>query len=296
MDLAELHLHLEGSIEPETLREIDPSLDPEEIAAATDYTDFTGFISSYVWVNRKLRTPAHYAIAARRLFQSLESQGVVYAEVTLSAGIVYWKKQDLGSVFDALVQEAGRSRVAIRWILDATRQWGVEPARPVFEFAAQRREEGVVAVGIGGFEAEGPALWFRDLYSQARDRGLRLVAHAGETTDAQSIWDALGIGAERIGHGIRAIDDPALLAHLRERQIPLEICISSNVRTGAVASLADHPVKKLFEAGVPLVLNSDDPALFGCSLKSEYELAAKQFGLPLETLAANAFRYAFAAR
>src|SRR6516165_9116614 len=120
MDLAELHLHLEGSIEPETLREIDPSLDPEEIAAATDYTDFTGFISSYVWVNRKLRTPAHYAIAARRLFQSLESQGVVYAEVTLSAGIVFWKKQDLGSVFDALVQEAGRSRVAIRWILDAT--------------------------------------------------------------------------------------------------------------------------------------------------------------------------------
>ena len=296
MDLAELHLHLEGSIEPETLREIDPSLDLEEIAAATDYTDFAGFISSYVWVNRKLRTPAHYAIAARRLFQSLESQGVVYAEVTLSAGIVFWKKQDLGSVFDALVQEAGRSRVAIRWILDATRQWGVEPARPVFEFAAQRREEGVVAVGIGGFEAEGPALWFRDLYSQARDRGLRLVAHAGETTDAQSIWDALGIGAERIGHGIRAIDDPALQAHLRERQIPLEICISSNVRTGAVASLADHPVKKLFEAGVPLVLNSDDPALFGCSLKSEYELAAKQFGLPLEILAANAFRYAFAAR
>lgn len=293
MDLAELHLHLEGSIEPGTLREIDPSLSTEEIEAATCYTDFTGFIASYVWVNRKLRSPEHYAIAARRLFESLEWQGVVYAEITVSAGVILWKKQDLAAVFDALVREADRSRISIKWILDATRQWGAESARPVFEFAAQRRAEGVVAVGIGGIEAEGPALWFRDLYAQARDHGLRLVAHAGETTDAQSIWDALAIGAERIGHGIRAIEDPKLIEHLRDRQIPLEICITSNVRTGAVVSLEEHPVKKLFDAGVPIVLNTDDPALFGCTLQSEYSLASR-LGLPSDALAGNAFRYAFA--
>jgi adenosine deaminase/aminodeoxyfutalosine deaminase len=293
MELAELHLHLEGSIEPETLREIDPSLDVEEIALATQYGDFASFISSYVWVNRKLRSPEHYAIAARRLFESLHAQGVVYAEVTVSAGVILWKKQDLGPVFDALAREAGGSRVAIRWILDATRQWGAEVAQPVFDFAAERSAEGVVAVGIGGFEAEGPALWFKDLYAQARDRGLRLVAHAGETTTPQSIWDALTIGAERIGHGIRAIDDPALVEHLREHHIPLEVCITSNLRTGAVASLEEHPVKKLFDAGIPIVINTDDPALFGCTLRSEYDLASRVFALPVEKLAANAFRYAF---
>jgi adenosine deaminase/aminodeoxyfutalosine deaminase len=294
MDLAELHVHLEGSIEAETLREIDASLTPEEIAAATQYTDFAGFIASYVWVNRKLLTPDHYAIAARRLLQSLKSQGVVYAEITISAGVILWKKQDLGCVFDALCNEAVRSRLQVRWIVDATRQWGANAAKPVFDFAAERRADGIVAVGIGGFEAEGPALWFRDLYAEGRDRGLRLVAHAGEITDAQSVWDALAIGAERIGHGIRAIDDPGLVAHLSANRIPLEICITSNLRTGAVASVAEHPVKRLYDAGVPIVLNTDDPALFGCTLRSEYELAEREFGLPAQELAANAFRYAFA--
>jgi aminodeoxyfutalosine deaminase len=295
MDLAELHIHLEGSIEPETLSQIDPSLTAEEIAENTRYEDFAGFIASYVWVNRKLLTPEHYAIAARRLFESLESQGVVYAEVTLSAGVVLWKKQDLGDVYDALAQTAGRSRLEVRWILDATRQWGPEAARPVFQFAAERKGDGVVAVGLGGFESQGPALWFRDLYARARDQGLRLVCHAGETDGAQSVWDAVEIGAERIGHGIRAIEDPRLIALLRERQVPLEICITSNLRTGAVACIEEHPVKKLYEAGVPIILNTDDPALFNCTLLSEYSLAEQTLGLPTEPLAANAFRYAFAA-
>lgn len=294
--LAELHLHLEGSIEPETLREIEPALTLDEIARQTAYTDFAGFIRAYVWVNRKLATPAHYALAARRLFESLDAQAIGYAEVTLSAGVILWKQQDLAAVFDALANEAARSPVAIRWILDAVRQWGADAAQPVFDFAAQRQADGVAAIGIGGIEAEGPALWFRDLYARARDRGLRLTAHAGETTGPQSVWDALEIGAERIGHGIRSIDDPRLVAHLRERGVPLEICISSNLRTGSVASLKEHPVKKLFDAGVPVILNTDDPALFGCSLKSEYDLAARAFGFTpqeLARIAANARRYAF---
>jgi adenosine deaminase/aminodeoxyfutalosine deaminase len=298
MNRAELHVHLEGSVEPETLLELDAALTREEIAAATSYSDFAGFLKSFVWVNKRLRTTADYARVARRLFERLESEGVTYVEVTLSAGVVLWKQQPFAPVYDALAREAARSRITVRWILDAIRQFGAETAKPVFELAAERVGDGVVAVGIGGDEERGPARWFADLYREAHDKGLRLTCHAGETTGPASIWEALAIGAERIGHGIRAIEDPALLARLIEKDVPLEVCITSNVRTGVVASVAEHPVKRLWDAGVPIVLSTDDPALFVCTLAGEYDLAARTFGFTAEQLAElarNSFRYAFAA-
>ena len=291
-----MHLHLDGSVEPETLLEIDPSLTREEIAEHMAYTDFAGFLKSFVWVNQRLRGPEDYALVARRLFERLESEGVTYAEVILSVGVVLWKEQDLGAIYKALAREAARTPVTVRWIFDAIRQFGAETAKPVFDLAAERVGEGVVAIGLGGDEVRGPAGMFGDLFREARDRGLRLTCHAGETAGPRSVWEALQIGSERIGHGIRAIDDPALVAHLAAKQIPLEVCITSNLRTGAVASLAEHPVRRLFEAGVPIILNSDDPALFGCTLTSEYELAAREFGFTEDELAGltrNAFRYAF---
>ena len=294
--VAELHLHLEGSVEVETLRELDPSLTREEIARATAYADFEGFIQSYIWVNRKLNSPEHYALIARRLFEKLAAEGVVYAEVTISAGVILWKQQDFAPIYEAVQREASSSRLKVRWILDATRQFGVHAAKPVFDLAAERVNDGVVAIGLGGFEAGGPARWYGDLYKEARDKGLRLVCHAGETTDASSVWEALEIGAERIGHGIRAVEDPELMEHLREKNIPLEICITSNVRTGAVGSLKEHPVRRLYDAGVPIVLNTDDPALFGCSLAGEYELARREFGFTeteIAGLVKNGFLYSF---
>lgn len=293
---AELHLHLEGSIEAETLMEIDPSVTREEIAAATSYADFDGFIQSYIWVNRRLTKPAHYAIAARRLFARMHADGVIYAEITLSAGMMLWKGQDFAAIYDAVQREALCAETKIRWIVDAVRQFGAEAAKPVFELAADRVNEGVVAIGLGGFEAGAPASDFAALYQRARDRGLHTVCHAGETTNAQNVWDALAIGAERIGHGIRAVEDPKLMEHLREKNIPLEICISSNVCTGAVKSLSAHPVRRLFDAGVPIVMDTDDPALFGCTLAGEFEIARNEFGFTeeeLETVAGNGFRFAF---
>jgi len=233
---------------------------------------------------------------ARRLFERLASEGVVYAEVTISAGVILWKQQDFGPIYEAVQREACLSKLKVRWILDATRQFGVHAAKPVFDLAAQLVNEGVVAIGLGGFEAGGPARWYADLYKEARDRGLRLLCHAGETTDATSVWEALDIGAERIGHGIRAIDDPVLVAHLAEKKIPLEICITSNVRTGAVVSLKEHPVRRLYDAGVPIILNTDDPALFDCTLTSEYDLARREFGFTEEEVAGlvrNSFLYSF---
>ena len=297
--LAELHVHLEGSVEPETLVEIEPSLTREEIDAATAYTDFLGFLKAFVWVNRFLQRPSDYARVARRLFERLAAEGVTYAEVTLSVGVVLWKQQEFAPVFDALQREAARSPIAVRWIFDAIRQFGPEPAKQVFHLAAERVEEGVVAIGLGGDEARGPAALFGDLFREARDKGLRLTCHAGEVAGADSVWQALRIGAERIGHGIRSMDDPKLVAHLAAEKIPLEVCITSNLRTGAVASLADHPLKRLYDAGVPIILNTDDPALFGCTLASEYELARTQFGFTdaqLAGLAQKAFTYAFEER
>ncbi len=299
MPKAELHLHLEGSVQAATLIELDPSLDPDQIAAHTAYTDFAGFLKAYVWVNRLLRSPEHYALAARRLFESLQAQGVVYAEVTLSAGVVLWKGQDLEAVYNALYRETLRAPFPVHWILDAVRQFGPEAAVPVVEFAAAHRGRGVIGFGIGGDEVRGPARDFAGIFDRARKAGLRLTCHAGETDGPESVAAALDIGAERIGHGIAAATDPALSRRLRELDVPLEVCLSSNLRTGVVPSLDAHPLRRLFDSGVAIVLNTDDPALFDCSLESEYALAASRFGFAeseLRHLAENSLRYAFAPR
>ena len=293
MRKAELHLHLEGSIGPETLLAIDPSLAREEIEANLTCRTFDEFLRGYVWVNRRLQTPEHYAIATRHLLERLAAEEVTYAEITLSAGVILWKEQDLAAIYEAIWKETQQSSVKAFWIIDAVRHFGAEAGMRVAKFAVERREDGAVAFGIGGDEARGPAEWFRDAFAYARDGGLHLTCHAGETTGPESVWAALEIGAERIGHGIAAARDPALLSTLRERNIPLEICISSNVCTGVVASVEEHPVRKIYDAGVPIVLNTDDPAFFRTTLAREYEIAARVFGLPEDELAANSFRYGF---
>jgi len=295
MKRAELHVHLEGSIAPETLLVIDPSLTREEIEARLTCASFPEFLQGYIWVSKKLEKPEHYALATRHLLHSLASQGVTYAEITLSAGVVLWKEQDLAAVYDAIWRESELSPVRTLWILDAIRQFGPEKGMRVAEFAVSRRDQGTIAYGIGGDEVRGPAHWFRDVFAYVRDAGLHLVCHAGETAGPESVWGALAIGAERIGHGIAAAQDPALMAQLRADNIPLEVCISSNVCTGAVASLGAHPLRKLYDAGVPITIHTDDPAFFRTTLTREYELAEKMFGLPADELAANSFRYAFRA-
>lgn len=294
MQKAELHVHLEGSVEPETLRELNPALDASEVQGWYRFSDFSGFIRSYIAVNRQLRSPADYALIARRLFERFQSDGITYAEVTVSAGVIVWKQQDFHRIFEALAAAAEETPVTVRWVIDAVRQFGAEHAMEVAHLAVRHRDDGVVAYGIGGDEALGPVGWFERPFFYAKEHGLRLVPHAGETVGAESVWAAVRLGADRIGHGIRAAEDPELLDYLCEKQIPLEVCLTSNVCTGAVPSLEAHPLRRLYDAGVPITLNTDDPALFRTSLAKEYALAAHAFGFSaaeLQTIAANAIRF-----
>src|ERR1039457_5776451 len=178
---AELHLHLEGSVEPETLYELDPSSSIEEYRALYHYTDFDAFLRAFASVGKRLRTPEDYALITRRLLERLEAQNVRYAEIIIAAGVVLWKQQDFAPIFDAIGAAAGESGVQVRWILDAVRQFGVEPAMQVAELAAARVDRGVVALGIGGRQKRGPASRLQDVFRFASNAGLHLTAHAGES-------------------------------------------------------------------------------------------------------------------
>jgi aminodeoxyfutalosine deaminase len=291
---AELHVHLEGSLEPSTVAEIAPEVSADEVRARYDYRNFHGFLDAYKWVILLLRTPADYALAARRLFIRLAAENVRYAEVNLSVGVILWKKQDVGAIYDAVRKESLNAPFPVRWIFDAVRQFGPMEALRVAELAAERVAEGVVGIGMGGDEARIASHEFAEAFRFARAAGLHLAPHAGETTSAESVWGALRLGAERIGHGIRAVEDSDLLSHLRREDIPLEISLSSNLMTGAVTSLRDHPLRRIVDAGVPVVLNTDDPAMFRTTLSREYELASVEQGFSaseLRQLAENGFRY-----
>ncbi|MCA2964326.1 MAG: adenosine deaminase [Acidobacteriota bacterium] len=281
---AELHVHLEGSFTPD--------VPDSELAAKWDCCDFASFLESFKWTVSFLKKPEDYGRAARQLISALRRQGVTYAEITLSAGVVRWKKLDLEEVYAAVNHEARRAPFPVYWIVDCIRQHGGGGAMPVARFAARHAADGVAAFGIGGDETSVAAEEFRGAVAAA---GVPFVPHAGEISNAENIWEMVRLGARRIGHGIRAVEDPALCAYLKEHDIPLEISLTSNVRTGAVPSLPAHPLRRLFDAGVPVVLGTDDPAIFGTTLVDEYLLAA-ELGFSraeLTQLAENSLRYGF---
>lgn len=317
---AELHLHLEGTLDPSTLAELSrrhntllptannrydvsgsgDELSEDDVRRLYSYRNFSGFMLAFKAVTERLRTAEDYELVTYRLMQKLRQQNVVHAEVYVSVGVVRWRGQDFGPIFEGM--ERGRERgvrdfgVSLLWIFDAVRHFGPEAAAEVFDLAARWRERNVVGVGLGGDERRGPAEWFRDLYKKAADQGLRLTAHAGETVGPESVWGALNMGVERIGHGLSIARDQELIEVLAHKQVPIEVCLSSNVRTGACPELREHPVKKLFDEGLMITLNTDDPSMFQTSLGKEYELAQQEFGFTedqLRELARNSIEASF---
>jgi aminodeoxyfutalosine deaminase len=302
---AELHLHLEGSVEPATLLELRlrhgmAGATLPEVEQLYNYADFNGFLMAFKNVTGHLRTPEDYELITYRLMEHLKSQNVLHAEVFVSVGVCLWRQQDFKAIFEGL--ERGRERgekdfgISLLWIFDAVRQFGTEKAQQVVDLAAQFRDRNVVAFGIGGDELRGPAEMFKDVYARAAEQGLHLTAHAGENTGPESIWGALNLKAERIGHALTAGRDPELIEELAERQTPIEICVTSNLRTGCCADILQHPVRQYFDNGLMLTLNTDDPAMFRTSLVDEYRLVQATFAFSdehLRELARNSFEASF---
>jgi adenosine deaminase/aminodeoxyfutalosine deaminase len=241
-------------------------------------------------VTERLRTPEDYELITYELAKNLRAQNIVHAEIYISVGVVHWRGQEFVPLFEGL--ERGRKRaekdfdIRLLWIFDAVRHFGVEAAQAVLEETLRCRavSNSVVGFGIGGDERRAAPELFRDIFSEARRNRLRLTCHAGESAGPESIWGAINLGAERIGHGLSAQHDPELMALLAERQIPLEICITSNLRTGCCATIEKHPIKNYFDNGLMITLNSDDPAMFGTSLEQEFLLAQAHFGFSREHL------------
>ena len=305
----ELHLHLEGTIVPETLVTLSARHDAEPLTlnaarALYVYENFLGFLMAFKAVSERLQTPDDYELITYEMIHRLSQQGVRHAEVYISFGIILRFKTGMTVEDVTAAMERGRLRgerafgTTVFWIIDAVRHFGVEEGAVVFRKAAELKDRypSIVGVGIGGDEARGPASEWKELYEQAKADGLHLTVHAGENVPAQSIWAAINLGAERIGHALSAVDDPELLDILAVKQIPLELNVTSNLRTGCCRSMDSHPVRHYFERGLMITLNSDDPPMFGSDLLDEYETVQNAFEFTNEQmreLAANSVEASF---
>ncbi|HZM76816.1 MAG TPA: adenosine deaminase [Candidatus Limnocylindrales bacterium] len=307
---AELHVHQVGSASPRIVAELAERhegtspvpADPARLASYFTFTDFAHFVEIYLSVVDLIRDATDVHMLTYGIAQELAAQNVRYVELTctpyshVKRGIP--AQAYCEAIEDARVMAERDLGLVMRWVFDIPGEAGQPSAEETLRVALECRPDGLLSFGLGGPEIGVPRPQFKPFFDAARAAGLHSVPHAGETTGPQTIWDAIGVlGAERIGHGISAAQDPVLLKYLADNEIPLEVCPTSNVRTRAVASIEEHPLATLVAAGVPLSINSDDPPMFGTTLNNEYLVAASLLELDEEgvrELARNAVRHSFA--
>lgn len=292
---AELHVHHVGSASPRIVSELAarhpgtvPS-DLEELRRFYEFRDFDHFIEVYLAVVDLIRTPEDINYLTYEIAREMTGQGLRYAELTCTPYTSVWPHEDgRGMPIEAYTEAIEEARTSaerdfglvLRWIYDIPGEAGLRAAESTLDFALSHRPDGLIGFGLGGPEVGVPRPQFQPHFDAARSAGLHCVPHAGETTGPETVWDAVRLlGAERIGHGTSAARDPALLEHLAETGISLEVCPSSNIATRAVATLDEHPLRDFRDAGVMITINSDDPPMFGTTLNREYEIAADLLGL-----------------
>jgi aminodeoxyfutalosine deaminase len=311
---AELHVHHVGSASARIVSELAarhpgtvPS-DLDELRRFFEFRDFAHFIEVYLAVVALIRTPEDIHYLTYEVAREMATeQALRYAELTCTPYTSVRPDDDgLGMPIEAYTEAIEAARIeaerdfglVLRWIYDVPGEFGVRSAEHTLEYATKHRPEGLVAFGLGGPELGVSRPQFEPVFRAAREAGLHSVPHAGETTGPETVWDAIRLlGAERIGHGTSSAQDPALLRHLAETGIPLEVCPSSNIATRAVATLEEHPIRAFRDAGVTVTVNSDDPPMFGTTLNREYAVAARLLDLDeagLAELARTAVRASFA--
>lgn len=288
----ELHLHAEACLGPAGYAELLGRLPerargllPDDYSRLSAPGPLDDLVRRFVLLQSLFSSPGDYALLARNLQEYADSENIHYMEVFVSPTIPLRSgKVDFAGIMDPLVEGAGPD---ISYIVDLSRGFGADNARNnldlVLDYRNRHPEAPIVGVGLGGRETSGDELEFRDIFRRAREAGLHTVAHAGEETGPEMVREAVfGLGSERIGHGTSAMFDTDLMAELSALGIPLEICPTSNLRTGAfVRSFQDHPASLFRDAGIPVSINSDDPALFGAGLGDELVTTASELGFGL---------------
>jgi adenosine deaminase len=297
----ELHRHLEGSLRMETLLELargnglpvphdERALRAQVQVLPHDPLDWRNFLSKFETLRRFFQSPEVISRLVREAIEDLAADRVVYAELRFTpAALAASRDFSVEEVID-WVLEAGRDAVQaagvrVTWIASINRHEPVRLAERVAQAAADRKGSGVVGLDLAGNEVDFPTDPFVSIFRQAARSGLGISVHAGEWSDGGSVYDAMeSLGAQRIAHGVRAVEDPRALETARERRVAFEVCLTSNVASGAVRSYAEHPLPRLIQAGVQVTLNSDDPSICGIRLSDEYRAAMQHFGLSLDSL------------
>jgi len=283
----ELHVHHVGSASPRIVAELAQRHEgrspvPADEAALADYfvfRDFAHFVEIYLSVVDLVRDDEDVWVLTHEVARELAAQQVRYAELTVTP-YSHVRRGIPAPAFCAAIEDARRRAradfgIELRWCFDIPGEAGLPAAEETLRICLDEAPDGLISFGLGGPEIGVPRPQFKPYFDQARAAGLHSVPHAGETTGPETVWDALReLGAERIGHGTSSVRDPELMAFLAERRIPLEVCPTSNLRTGAVPQLSAHPLADMVAAGLLVTINSDDPPMFGTSLNQEYAVAA----------------------
>lgn len=286
----ELHVHLEGAIRAQTLLKLAqknhialPVQDMAGLRKWYQFRDFPDFISKYILLSNCIQTVEDLYFIGQEFLAGQAAQHIMYSEVTYTAYTHYKQKNiPISDQIAALMQASDWAEhelgVKMRLIIDIARETSAEEGYLVAQEAVHAMDKGVVALGLGGYEIGNPPGRFHKAFALAHEAGLPCILHAGETGGADSIWEALEVGhSVRIGHAVRCLEDHDLVAFLREKQIPLEVCPTSNVCLGIASDIAHHPVYEMIQQGLYVTINSDDPALFSTTLNNEYEQIAKEF-------------------
>jgi adenosine deaminase len=319
MPKAEIHIHLEGTVNPDTLLALAERNDKLHVLPGTEesqlrdwfaFTDFPHFLEVYITIMKLMRCADDIALVAYENGADMASQNIRYREITVTPNM-HTHHEDKGMTIEDLLEglEEGRQRaladfgVEMRWVFDCSRTlsfpnretgaYDPRPAQRTLRYALAGIDQGVVGLGLGGYEVGAPPEPFASVFADAKESGLLSLPHAGETVGPASVWGAIdALQADRVGHGVRAIEDPRLLQALKERQIPLELSLTSNEKLHVYKSVRSHPFPHLDKMGLLVTVNSDDPPLFNTTLCQEYEILAREFGYgrsELARVARNAF-------